>query len=199
MIEQFLEFILPKETWEKIDAAIPKAERKRLLLLLCAVAFVYASFSAYDDVNKRLRIAQERNHPPTVPFETPPLPLSTKALTSEQAKTISSLAAENRLKIGKLYFARYLHKDTVMYSEAILDALKRSGLDITEDAISPDDPKQTGVMVACDNPEKLPDSALAIMDVFRKADIEITTTEMLSQARNNGAKGCILFIGPDPF
>jgi hypothetical protein len=198
VIEQFLEFILPKKTWEKVDAAIPKAERKRLLLWVCAFAFVYASFSAYDDVNKRLKLAQERNQPVPVPFEALQMPSSVKALKPEQTKAISTQAVENRQRIGRLYFARYLHRDTVMYSEAILDALKRSGLEITEDIISPDAPDQTGVMVACDSPENLPDSALAIMDVFRKAEIEITTTQMLSQARKKGATGCILFIGPDP-
>jgi signal recognition particle subunit SEC65 len=85
-----------------------------------------------------------------------------------------------------------------MYSDAILDALKRSGLEITEDIINPDTPEQTGVMVACDNPEEPSDSARAIIGVFKSADIDVTITNMLSQARNNGARGCILFIGPAP-
>jgi hypothetical protein len=161
---------------------------KHFLLFICAIAFIYASFSAYDGVNKRLKLAQEKDTPP----------IWMKTLSAQQAKTLAYQAAQNKQKIGPLYFGRYLHKSTLMYSDVILDALKRSGLEITEDLIAPDTPEQTGVMVACDNPEEPSDSARAIIDVFKSADIDITITNMLSQARNNGARGCILFIGPDP-
>jgi hypothetical protein len=197
VIEQFLEFILPRKLWEKVDAKVPKPERRRLLLWLCALAFIYASFSAYDDVNKRLRLAYELK--PSAPFDVPALPSSIKRLRPEQAKTISTLIAENRQKIGTLYFARYLHQDTIVYSGDILDAINRSGVEVMQDIIAPDSPDQTGVMVACDDPKTLPENAKILMDIFRRADIEITTTKMLMQAKKKGvASGCILFIGPDP-
>ncbi len=197
MIEQLIEFILPKKWWEAVDTAIPKSKRRRILLWLCAVSFIYASFSAYDNVNMRLQSVYERNRDLPIDFQT--FKSSEKRLRPDQSKIISNLIYENKNIIGKLHFARYLSGNTVMYSGDILDALKRSGVEVVQDIVAPDTPDQTGVMVACDDPNNVPESIKIIIGIFHKADINVNITNMLTQAKKRYVgNGCILFVGPDP-
>jgi uncharacterized protein YjeT (DUF2065 family) len=58
VIEQIAELAFPK-WWKRLDRRFPKDRRRRALLWLCAVGFIYASFQAFDDVNKRLRETTE--------------------------------------------------------------------------------------------------------------------------------------------
>lgn len=198
MIEQFLELILPRKWWEKVDAKIPKAERRRLLLWLCALAFIYASFSAYDDVNKRLRLAQERSQSTPIPFELPVMPPPIKKITPEQAKTISVMASKIRSDLGRLVVGAYLSGDNVHYSISLVDALMRAGIEVNEVNMAPDDPAQTGVMIACDDPGNMPDAVKKLKSIFTQAGIDIKTIPMLSQAKPYRVNGCMLFIGPSP-
>ncbi len=127
-----IELFLSKKWWEKVDAKFPKEGRRRILLWLCAVAFIYASFSAYDDVNKRLRLAQERNNQPLVPFELPAPPSLIKRITPDQAKTISVMASKIRSDLGRFVVGTYLSGDNVHYSISLVDALMRAGIEVNE-------------------------------------------------------------------
>jgi hypothetical protein len=56
--EQATEFFFPK-LFGRIDERFPKEKRRAFLLWVCAFGFVWASFEAFDDVNQRLRQAQQ--------------------------------------------------------------------------------------------------------------------------------------------
>lgn len=124
--------------------------------------------------------------------------LSPKRLNASQAKTLLPLLAESKEKIGKLYFGSYHHSDTILFVADILDILRRAGLEIVDDYFTPDRPDQTGVMLTCDTPENPPNSALVVMDIFRKAGVEVSVTQMLSKAKKDGISGCMLYVGPNP-
>jgi len=198
VIEQFLEFILPRKWWEKVDAKLPKAERRRILLWLCALAFIYASFSAYDDVSKRLRLTQEQNRAAPIPFEFPIASPPTKKITPEQAKKIALLASQIRSDVGRLVVGTYLSGDNVHYSISVIDALMRAGVEVNQVNMAPDAPTQTGVMLSCDDPDNVPEAARKLKSIFTQADINISVIPMLSQARQYRVNGCMLFIGPNP-
>jgi hypothetical protein len=57
MLERSLERFLPSLS-KKIDPYFTPSRRRRLFIWIAIIAFVYANFRAYDDVNARFRITQ---------------------------------------------------------------------------------------------------------------------------------------------
>jgi hypothetical protein len=207
VIEQFLELVLPKKLWEKVDAKIPKVERRRLLLWLCAFAFIYASFSAYDDVNKRLRLIQENNQSAQNRNDFPAAPSQqadfysisgyARPLSQNQTKIISSLGAKDVSEIGRLTIFYYSTAKNINYIISFVEAFKLSGIEVVDaGSASPDGPDQTGVMLSCAGPGNLTDPALRVRKILQAAHIDARAVPMLRSLKKYNMAGCVIFIGP---
>lgn len=197
VIEQFLEFILPKKWWNKIDTEQLRAKRKHILRWLCAVAFIYASFSAYDDVNKRLRVAQEqsRSEPGFSGLSTTS---SIRRITIEQKEIISNTLYAMRPDLSEMIIGVYYSDDNIFYATSLINAITISGIAVSTINMAPDNPTQTGVMLSCKNPQSIPESAIKLKKVLLQANIPVHIIGMLSRAEKYNINGCMLFIGPSP-
>jgi hypothetical protein len=60
MLERSLERYLPA-FWSKVDLYLTQKRRRKVFVWIAAIAFLYANFRAYDDVNISLRKAQAEN------------------------------------------------------------------------------------------------------------------------------------------
>lgn len=151
------------------------------------------------ELERRSNDKRESGVQHNIPFSTYMSPDDqVKRLNRDQSKSISLSIGLIQNQIGRLVVARHLTAESVMFSEDIIKALERSGLELEKDLFPPDDPTQTGVMLSCDDPGNVPDSLIKLIEIFRRADIDVRVINMLRAAKNQGVTGCMLFIGPNP-
>ncbi|MCF8482190.1 MAG: hypothetical protein K9H25_17335 [Rhodospirillum sp.] len=194
MIEQFLGLLLPRKLVNWLDSRFPKERRKTFLLLLCVGAFLYASFMAYDDVNKRLRVSQEQllrhaGQSGTV-FE---------YLDEDQVRALSTAFSTRRGTVNSLVVGWYLTPSAILFSTSVVDAIKRAGIVVTEVSIAPDAPDQVGVMLSCLTPDTPPPMAAWLIESFQELNIRVNVIGPLRGGREYIGDGCMLFVGPGPF
>jgi hypothetical protein len=194
VIGQFLDMLLPRRWSDGLNSRFPKERRRTLLLVLCAGAFVYASFAAYDDVNTRLRASQER----LLQYASEK-GLPGDILTDEQRDKIARNLAVHRNDLGALTVGAFLTSGSVLFSISLIEAIERSGIPVKRIFMQPDGPDQTGVMVSCEKPDIPPPMASWLAEGIGEVGVGVRIVGLLKGAKKLGADECMLFIGPGPF
>ena len=120
------------------------------------------------------------------------------AITPTQQKTISEMIFKNKDTIGTIHVGVYYSGSNIMYSLSIIEALQLSGADFGQINMNPEEPTQTGLMIACDDPNNLTAPAKTLKEAFEAAGLSIRTTKMLNQAKRFNITNWMLFIGPRP-
>ncbi|GAB3438234.1 hypothetical protein [Insolitispirillum peregrinum] len=113
-----------------------------------------------------------------------------------QAKALRVAAEKGKEAISPLVVGTFGAK-TVVYSLGLVDAFRAAGVKTSHSIIAPDASSQSGLLISCDKSEEASKKKEALMDVLDEAGLAYKAIDMLDEAREQGVKGCLLYIGPN--
>jgi len=135
-----------------------------------------------DEARRQLtrQIPWEMSSPSAQPVS-PEMPSADymETLSPEQASAISTLGANDAEAIGKFVVGYFSTWKTVNLRISISESLTLAGINIDEKSMIPDNPKQTGIMLSCEDTNNITDAGARMERIFKSSGVDIKRIPLL--------------------